>query len=90
MLFAYFGPETTLPFASVLATIVGFVLMFGRVTLRLIQVAARRVWRTIGPGPRKTAKHGSSPHLFDRRSRANRREAEPQTDGAASRDHAER
>ncbi len=34
MLFAYFGPEAMLPLASVLATIVGAVLMFGRASFR--------------------------------------------------------
>ena len=37
MLLAYFGPETYLPMTSLLATIGGFVLMFGRVSLRYIQ-----------------------------------------------------
>lgn len=35
MLFAYFGPETMLPLASVIATVVGTVLMFGRSSFRL-------------------------------------------------------
>ena len=30
MLFAYFGPETVLPLASVVATLIGAVMMFGR------------------------------------------------------------
>lgn len=36
MLFAYFGPETVLPLASVLATALGVVMMFGRASLRLL------------------------------------------------------
>ena len=35
MLFAYFGPETVLPLASVLATVFGVVMMFGRASFRL-------------------------------------------------------
>jgi hypothetical protein len=30
MIFAYFGPETTLPLTSALAAVFGFVLMFGQ------------------------------------------------------------
>jgi hypothetical protein len=30
VLFAYFGPETVLPLASVVATVIGAVMMFGR------------------------------------------------------------
>ncbi len=32
MLFAYFGPETTLPVVSAVAAVAGFVLMMGRVS----------------------------------------------------------
>lgn len=35
MLFAYFGPETILPLASVLATVFGVVMMFGRLSFRI-------------------------------------------------------
>lgn len=34
MLFAYFGPETVLPLASILATVFGVVMMFGRASFR--------------------------------------------------------
>jgi hypothetical protein len=36
MIFAYFGPETTLPLASVLAGILGVLMMFGRAASRLL------------------------------------------------------
>lgn len=36
MLFAYFGPETVLPLASVLATVFGVILMFGRASFRIL------------------------------------------------------
>ena len=35
LLFAYFGPETMLPLTSVVATVVGIFLMFGRTTIRI-------------------------------------------------------
>jgi hypothetical protein len=34
--FAYFGPETMLPFTSILATVVGILMIFGKHSLRLI------------------------------------------------------
>lgn len=34
MLLAYFGPETVLPLASVLATVFGVIMMFGRASFR--------------------------------------------------------
>jgi hypothetical protein len=40
-LFAYIGPETLLPMTSVVATIVGFALVLGRNTLRLLLAAAK-------------------------------------------------
>jgi hypothetical protein len=42
-LFAYFGPETVLPVTSVLATIAGLAMMFGRNTLRLIMACGRLI-----------------------------------------------
>jgi hypothetical protein len=41
LVFAYFGPETVLPMTSVLATIAGLFMMFGRTTWRLL---FRRRW----------------------------------------------
>jgi hypothetical protein len=35
-LFAYFGPETTMPLFSLMATVVGIVLMFGRQSLLIL------------------------------------------------------
>jgi hypothetical protein len=37
LLFAYFGPESMLPLTSVVATVVGIFLMFGRNTLRMVR-----------------------------------------------------
>jgi hypothetical protein len=36
LILAYFGPETVLPMTSVVATVVGVFMMFGRNTLRLV------------------------------------------------------
>lgn len=90
MLFAYFGPETTLPFASVFATIVGFALMFGRVSLRLAQVAARKLGRAIGLVPRQATRHRLAPHLFERRFGAMRRDLGARSDAGSPGDRAER
>ncbi len=49
MLFAYFGPETMMPVASVIAGAVGVVMLFGRNILVFGRGLVRRVW----PGPRR-------------------------------------
>ena len=49
MLFAYFGPETMMPVASIFAAAVGVVLMFGRNVLDVGRGLVRRVW----PRPRQ-------------------------------------
>jgi hypothetical protein len=40
-IFAYFGPETMLPLTSVLATVAGLVMMFGRTSIRIIRRLVR-------------------------------------------------
>jgi hypothetical protein len=45
MLFAYIGPETMMPFASVIAAVVGVAMMFGR----SVSLFARNLWRRILP-----------------------------------------
>jgi hypothetical protein len=45
MLFAYFGPETMMPVASIIAAVTGVVLMFGRSVIAFSRKVARRVWR---------------------------------------------
>lgn len=42
---AYFGPEVQMPLASLLASIVGLVMVAGAAPLR----AARRVWGRVAP-----------------------------------------
>jgi hypothetical protein len=44
MIFAYFGPETVLPLTSLVATLVGFLMMFGQQIVRLSTLAFRRIW----------------------------------------------
>lgn len=48
MLLAYIDPMTTIPLTSVVVTVVGFVLLLGRVTLRLPMAVARRVGHGLG------------------------------------------
>ena len=43
LLFGYFGPETVLPVTSIVATIAGLAMMFGRHTLRLIMSCGRLI-----------------------------------------------
>jgi hypothetical protein len=50
MLFAYIGPETMMPVASVIAAVAGVFMMFGRSVVGFGRGLVRRVW----PGsPRK-------------------------------------
>jgi hypothetical protein len=49
MLFAYFGPETMMPVASIIAAGVGVVMMFGRNIVTFGRGIVRRVW----PGARR-------------------------------------
>ncbi len=45
LVFAYFGPETLLPVTSIVATIVGIVMMLGRGSFRFILQFFRRALR---------------------------------------------
>ncbi len=44
MLFAYVGPETMMPVASILAAAAGMALMFGRSIVHMGRGIVRRVW----------------------------------------------
>jgi hypothetical protein len=44
MLFAYLGPETMMPVASVICGAVGVVLIFGRHVAQIGRNLVRRVW----------------------------------------------
>lgn len=54
VILAYFGPETVLPLTSIVATIAGLFLMFGRYTFRLLAQWGRSVLvrRVPAKGPR--------------------------------------
>jgi len=44
MLFAYFGPDTMMPVASVIVAVGGVVMLFGRNVLVFGRRLVRRVW----------------------------------------------
>jgi hypothetical protein len=44
MLFAYIGPETMMPVASIVAAVTGVVMMFGRSIFMFGRGIVRRVW----------------------------------------------
>jgi hypothetical protein len=48
MLFAYVGPDTMLPVASVIAAAVGVVMMFGRNVVSFGRNLVRRLWLRSG------------------------------------------
>jgi hypothetical protein len=58
-MFAYFGPETTLPVASALAAVVGFVLMVARMSRgavgRLLRNGRRAAWSVVDPDPARSS-----------------------------------
>jgi hypothetical protein len=58
LVFAYFGPETLLPATSIVATIVGIVMMLGQGSFRFILQYCRRVLRR-----RKGVASASHPHF---------------------------
>jgi hypothetical protein len=45
LVFAYFSPETFLPVTSIIATVLGVIMMFGRTTFRLTVQFGRRLLR---------------------------------------------
>jgi hypothetical protein len=49
MLFAYIGPETMYPVASIIAALMGVFMMFGRNVTGFCRRMFRRVW----PGPQR-------------------------------------
>ncbi len=49
MLFAYFGPETMMPVASIVAAVAGVVMMFGRNVLSI----GRNVIDRVRPGGKR-------------------------------------
>jgi hypothetical protein len=61
VLLAYFGPETVLPMTSVIATVVGLFMMFGRSTFRFLFR-----WRRSPAAAPKPAEVARGPHFLDR------------------------
>jgi hypothetical protein len=57
MLFAYIGPETMMPVASVIAAVAGVFMMFGRSVVGFGRGLVRRVWP--GSGRTKVTKPGT-------------------------------
>ena len=52
MLLAYLGPETMLPMTSVLAGVVGFLMMFGRKLVEVVTSVFRRKAKPVTPQTR--------------------------------------
>jgi hypothetical protein len=49
MLFAYLGPETMMPVASIVAAAAGVFLMFGRNVISFCRNVFRRIWPSASP-----------------------------------------
>ena len=52
MVFAYLGPETMLPMTSIVAGLVGFVMMFGRNAWSWVSKTARRLVPRVASEPK--------------------------------------
>lgn len=82
MLYAYLGPDTFLPLTSILATVAGATLMFGRIILQAFRTGLSRLGVKRGRRPaaargRKAASERSAaagPHI---RPTATRKEPQP-------------
>ena len=57
LILAYFGPETVMPMTSILATVVGVFLMFGKSLIRLGTYWARRATLGMRRGKSTTRPH---------------------------------
>lgn len=57
LIIAYFSPETFLPVTSIVATVFGLVMMFGRTTIRLISQGVRSARRHQNPTGRLVGPH---------------------------------
>ena len=74
MLFAYFGPETVLPLASVLATVFGVVMMFGRASFRFALMPFRWIFKK-GNAPAGSASALKGPAAWRRPTAAGTRDS---------------
>jgi hypothetical protein len=63
LVFAYFGPETVLPVTSIVATVVGVVMMMGRSSLLWVYSGVKRVLGFCFRRSRSTSS-ASTPHVF--------------------------
>jgi hypothetical protein len=61
VLLAYFGPETVLPMTSVIATVVGLFMMFGRNTIHFLFR-----WRRSPVAVPKSAQFARGPHFIEK------------------------
>jgi hypothetical protein len=57
MLFAYIGPETMMPVASIIAAVAGVFMMFGRNVMGFCRGIVRRVWPGAQRKPVSTVSH---------------------------------
>ena len=72
---AYFGPETVLPVTSIVATVIGVVMMMGRSTLRWIfDVVKRAALFCIGRGS-TSANTSTAPAPHAAKSKSTKRES---------------
>jgi hypothetical protein len=84
MLFAYFGPETFLPVTSVVAGVVGVLLMFGKNTFRLLASGLRGLLR---PRSRREPRTFPAPHFTQNSAGLDRRHARSAGPEASGPDH---
>jgi hypothetical protein len=83
---AYFGPETFLPLTSVIAGVLGVLLMFGRNTWRVVVDGARRILRLPKAGatqPEPTSTPAGTAGPMSRRARYLNRGKDASVDAGA-------
>lgn len=69
LVFAYFGPETVLPVTSIVATVIGVVMMLGKNSLYWMLAGVKRAVRfCLGRGPSPSTPSASAPHVSPARS----------------------
>ncbi|MDR3619421.1 MAG: hypothetical protein P4L85_08730 [Paludisphaera borealis] len=68
MVFAYFGPETVLPVTSIVATVIGVVMMMGRSSLHWMFAGVRRTARFCFRRGSSSSSSSPAPHAISARS----------------------
>jgi len=79
VILAYFGPETVLPATSIIATVIGVVLMMGKSSLRWMFEALKRAAAYVlrrGPAPADRPNAPHAPHTAGAPSAARRESVE--------------